>query len=226
MRTLRVAIVTATILAAGGIPARAQSSAPPGANQQMSPDDHAVFADALVAGRLAEFKTLLKLSPDQERLWPALESAIRDTVSARIGAARKIMELRRAGDNGRPDPMQRLALAAELSAQRADSLKRILAAAQPFYASLSDDQKHRIMVAQRLRSFRFDIEGHVAEEEGREGDHHWGHQSGDDEHEGWRHFSGRDYDHDEEEGWSGMRPGWGRGEHGDDHEGWRHDMDE
>ena len=63
---------------AGGPPPRAQLSA----------DDRAALVDARIAG----LKAGLKLTAEQEKLWPPVEKAIRDTATnrqARVEDARK-----------------------------------------------------------------------------------------------------------------------------------------
>ena len=49
----------------------------------MSPEDRAAFADA----RIAAVKAGLKLTPDQEKLWPPVEAAVRDFAKMRIDRA-------------------------------------------------------------------------------------------------------------------------------------------
>jgi zinc resistance-associated protein len=244
MKTLRKVALSAAILAFGGDAAMAQSNAPAVNAQQQPPstmsaspggagsaagttsEDRSAFADAFVAGRLAEAKALLKPTPDQEKLWAPLDSAIRDAVRARMTHLRNMVEQRRSGDSKTLDPIQRLTQAADRAAQRADALKRILAAAQPLYASLSDDQKRTIAVARQFRHFRFDREVD-AFGMGREPDHDrvMGRYAGDDDHEDWRREMDRSreprYGRNDEDDWGGgTRRGWRR-EQDDDHDDWR-----
>src|SRR5580658_2526939 len=51
---------------------------------RMSPEDRAAMADA----RIAAVHAGLKLSADQEKLWPPVESAVRDLVKIRIDRAK------------------------------------------------------------------------------------------------------------------------------------------
>src|SRR3954471_5947029 len=48
-------------------------------HMQLSPEDRAAFTDA----RVAALHAGLKLNPDQEKLWPPVESAIRDMAKLR-----------------------------------------------------------------------------------------------------------------------------------------------
>src|SRR6201998_3619229 len=50
---------------------------------RMTPEDRAAFADA----RIAAVHAGLKLTPDQEKLWPPGESAVRDLVKLRTDGA-------------------------------------------------------------------------------------------------------------------------------------------
>src|SRR5246127_3753978 len=55
---------------------------------KMSPEDRAAFADA----RIAAVHAGLKLTADQEKLWPPVESAVRDLVKLRIDRANAMMK--------------------------------------------------------------------------------------------------------------------------------------
>src|ERR1700724_2438109 len=50
---------------------------------QMNPEDKAALVDA----RIAAVKAGLKLNPDQEKLWPPVETAVRDFAKLRIDRA-------------------------------------------------------------------------------------------------------------------------------------------
>src|SRR5271169_7260027 len=62
---------------------------------QMSPEDRAAFADA----RIAAVHAGLKLTADQEKLWPPVETAVRDFAKLRIDRANARMK----ADNDQPD---------------------------------------------------------------------------------------------------------------------------
>ena len=114
---------------------------PMGMDHQISPEDRQAFLDA----RIAAIHAGLELSPDQEKLWPAAESAVRDAMDA-MRAAREKM---RASGGERPDPITRMRRMAEMSIMRAQTLTKVADAAQPLYASLNDDQKWRLHVLLR-----------------------------------------------------------------------------
>jgi hypothetical protein len=107
---------------------------------RMSADDRAAMADAKIAAVHAG----LKLTDDQEKLWPPVESAVRDLVKIRIDRA-KAREVRAAaGDQARPDPVTRLRNRADRMALTATALKKIADAADPLYKTLDDGQKRRL----------------------------------------------------------------------------------
>src|SRR5581483_2647646 len=129
-----------------------RSDAPRG---QPSVEDRAAFTDA----RIAALKAGLKLSAEQEKNWPAVETAIRDLAKQRAdrikeradrAAARR--EARRSGDAAqpRPDAIARLRQGADALATRAAGLKKLADAAEPLYKSLNDDQKRRFGVLLRM----------------------------------------------------------------------------
>jgi hypothetical protein len=112
---------------------------------RMSPEDRAAFADA----RIAAVKAGLKLTPDQEKLWPPVEVAVRDFAKLRIDRANARMNAEKDGssDAQKPDdPVGRLRARADRMATTAAVLKRIADAADPLYKTLDDGQKRRLKV--------------------------------------------------------------------------------
>jgi zinc resistance-associated protein len=108
---------------------------------RLTADDVAAFTDA----RIAEIKTALKLTPAQEKNWPAVEQAIRDIGKERV--ARR--EARRAA-GPRTDAIERLRARAETLTTRAAALKRLADAEQPLYQSLDEAQKRRFGMIARF----------------------------------------------------------------------------
>jgi hypothetical protein len=102
---------------------------------RFSPEDRAAFFDA----RVAAIHAGLRLSPDQEKLWPALEGAARDAMKTMMDERQKF---RAAG--AATNPIDRLQRRAELLTIRGQSMQKIADAARPLYASLTDEQKHRL----------------------------------------------------------------------------------
>ncbi len=119
---------------------------PPAGEQQHnrwkpSAEDRAALTDA----RLAALKTGLTLTPDQQKLWPAVETALRDV--AKDAAARRAELAAKPRDNAqKPDPIARMRLQAEMMTKRAADLTKIADAAQPLYQTLDDSQKHRLQI--------------------------------------------------------------------------------
>jgi hypothetical protein len=104
----------------------------------MSPEDRLAFVDA----RIAAVKAGLKLTPDQEKNWPAIESAVRDFAKQRVENANASTNT--GSDQPQEDPVTRLRQRADRMAAAAAGLKRIADAADPLYKSLDDGQKRRL----------------------------------------------------------------------------------
>lgn len=142
-------------------------------HMRMSPEDRADLADA----RIAAIHAGLKLNADQEKLWPPVESAVRDFAKLRIDRAEARMKTREEAEQGQDqqqmpsDPVARLRERADNMAASAAALKKIADAADPLYKTLDDGQKRRLAILTHARRFG-----------------HWG---------GWRHhWMERDHDHD------------------------------
>jgi LTXXQ motif family protein len=124
---------------------------------RFSPEDRAAFADA----RIAAVKAGLKLTPDQEKLWPPIEAAVRDFAKLRIDRANARMNAQQtnAQDPQKPDdPVARLRERADAMATTAAALKRIADAADPLYKTLDDGQKRRLAILTHMGG-RFSGEG-------------------------------------------------------------------
>ena len=94
---------------------------------------------AMINMRIANIKAALKLTPDQEKLFAPVEATIRDSAVA-MGERAKQREAQ-----GRPaDPIAALRMRAEGMTTRAAMMTRLADAAQPLYASLSDEQKAQL----------------------------------------------------------------------------------
>lgn len=118
---------------------------------RMNPEDRAAFVDA----RIAAVHAGLKLNADQDKLWPPVETAVRELAKLRIDRANARMN---AGpgdadkDAGKPDdPVARLRQRAEDMGATSAALKKIADAAEPLYKTLDDGQKRRLAVLTRHR---------------------------------------------------------------------------
>ena len=124
-------------------------------HMRMSPEDRAAFADA----RIAAVHAGLKLSADQEKLWPPVESAVRDLVKIRIDRANARMKTEQSDQQTSDDPVARLRDRADTMAVTAAAMKKIADAADPLYKSLDDAQKRRLAMLTHHRQGRFEGEG-------------------------------------------------------------------
>ncbi len=106
-----------------------------------SAEDISAFADA----RIAALHAGLKLNAEQEKDWPAVESALRDLAKQR--SERFAARASAAPPN---DPVARLALRADAMQSRGAALKKLADAAGPLYNSLDAGQKHRFVLLARL----------------------------------------------------------------------------
>ena len=111
---------------------------------RLTPEDRAAFVDA----RIAAVHAGLKLTPDQEKLWPPVEAAVRDFAKLRldrINARMKAMD--EAGDQRKEeDPIAQLRARADTMATSAAAMKKIADAADPLYKTLDDGQKRRLTI--------------------------------------------------------------------------------
>jgi zinc resistance-associated protein len=114
------------------------------ARWQPTAEDFSAFTDA----RVAALKVGLKLTPEQEKNWPAFEHAYRDLSKARADQMRAFREQRRSNQAG-TDYLSRLQRRADALIARGNALKSFAAAAAPLYQSLDEAQKHRFAALSR-----------------------------------------------------------------------------
>ncbi|MEP9354605.1 Spy/CpxP family protein refolding chaperone [Xanthobacter sp. KR7-65] len=139
-RLFALASVMGTVLACGvaaaqPAPAPGMGPGPASAGVPYTPEDAAAILDA----RLAALKTVLRLTPDQEKLWPPVETAIRDAVKGAIA--------RREARASAPPPATVLDVLAQVAAAeqaRGKALATFVDAAKPFVAALTPAQVNRI----------------------------------------------------------------------------------
>jgi hypothetical protein len=163
-------------------------------HERMSPEDRAAFTDA----RIAAVHAGLKLTPDQEKLWPPVETAVRDFAKLRMDRANARMNAQRDDSKDAQqsdDPVARLRERADNMTATAAALKKIADAADPLYKTLDEGQKRRLRILTHM--------------EGRFGG-------------GWRHREfehGRDRDGDRDRGYDRDRGSDRDGGPGRDHGG-------
>jgi hypothetical protein len=124
---------------------------------RMNPEDRAAFTDA----RIAAVHAGLKLTADQEKLWPPVETAVRDFAKLRIDRANARINAQK--DDSKKDdskdaqqkpddPVARLRDRAETMATTAAAMKKIADAADPLYKTLDDGQKRRLAILTHMES--------------------------------------------------------------------------
>lgn len=111
----------------------------------MNAQDREAFLDA----RIAAVRAGLRLTPDQDKNWPAVETAVRDLVKLRSDQRTARREIRGDRDQ-RLDPVERMRNRADEMTALAAGMKRVADAADPLYKSLDDGQKRRLTRLTRL----------------------------------------------------------------------------
>lgn len=142
MRKFAIAAV-AVLAIAGSTAVYAQHRHWSYGHMRMNPEDRAAFADA----RIAAVHAGLRLTPDQEKLWPPVETAVKEFAKLRIDRANARMNADRDDASRKPDdPVARLRERADNMATSAAAMKKIADAADPLYKTLDDGQKRRLAV--------------------------------------------------------------------------------
>ena len=118
---------------------------------RMSPEDRSAYAAARIAAVQAGRKLNaavhagLRLTGDQEKLWPPVETAVKEFAKLRIDRANARMNPPR-DDASQPkpdDPVSRLRDRADAMATSAAAMKKIADAADPLYKTRDHGQKRR-----------------------------------------------------------------------------------
>jgi LTXXQ motif family protein len=146
MRRFTIAAIAALVVA-GSTAVYAQYHRPWTQHTRMTADDRAALADA----RIAAVHAGLKLTADQERLWPPVEAAVRDFAKLRIDRANARMKARDEAQDTQTsqDPVARLRERADSMAASATAMKNIADAADPLYKTLDEGQKRRLAILTR-----------------------------------------------------------------------------
>lgn len=141
--TTALALAGATLAYAQPAPGGAGGPGGPGRGHhfKMSAEDISAFGDA----RIAALKAGLKLTPEQEKNWPAVETAMRD-----VAKQRSERFAARASAEKPKDPIERMSLRAEMMTQNGAALKKLADAAGPLYKSLDEGQKQRFVLLAKL----------------------------------------------------------------------------
>ena len=120
-----------------------------GAGQGMmgrfSPEDMSAFVDAHVAAIHAG----LKLSTDQEKLWPPVEDTMRSLARLHLS---HMQTMRQSPGTMVDNPVGQLRGMADRMSQGADAMRKLADAAAPLYSTLDEGQKRRLQVLVRMGS--------------------------------------------------------------------------
>jgi zinc resistance-associated protein len=100
---------------------------------------------AMLSARLAASKAALLLTPEQEKLWPPVESAIRDGMKLRQDWRARIEK-----EGVAANPVERMKRMGEMASARGAAMTKLADAAAPLYASLTDDQKRRLRMVRAM----------------------------------------------------------------------------
>ena len=140
LAVLAMAAVVGSGLAMAGV-AVAQQPANPAPVRPMTPMPQYTAADAaaVLNARIAGLKTVMALTPDQEKLWPPVEAAIRDIAKNSFERLKQRLAAARPADF-----IDALGKIADGEEARAKDLKSFVAAAKPLVAALSPEQKRRV----------------------------------------------------------------------------------
>jgi len=148
MMKIVVVGTTALFLTASSI-ANAQTSqtSSPATPERLNAADRNSLTDM----RIDLVKAALQLTPEQEKYWPAVESAIRARAEDRKARIAKIGETvgKRADENRvevlrNRDPIAFLQRRSEALAQRSADLDKLAEAWQPLYKTLNPEQRQRM----------------------------------------------------------------------------------
>ena len=156
MRTALPSLAALAVCAFGSLAVAApgEGDRPGMERMQVWASDH----EAILNAGLAGLKAGLKLTTDQEKLWPPFETAVRDGAKLRMEFMKDRMERMRSmgmadstqGDrdmkdmtsgDGEPSPVDRLEALAKRMSERGAAMMNVAEAAKPLYASLDDGQK-------------------------------------------------------------------------------------
>ncbi|MEW6122964.1 MAG: Spy/CpxP family protein refolding chaperone [Pseudomonadota bacterium] len=130
--------LTAASLLAGVAPALSQQPPAPPVAAGVTSNYTEADAGAVLNARLAALKAVMGLTPEQDKLWAPLETAIRDI-------SKSAAQRRQAREAFHPKTfLDVLEVAAKDDEARAKDLQRFVTAAKPLVAALTPEQVRRI----------------------------------------------------------------------------------
>ncbi len=158
MKGYLLSTLAALSVCAWGVQAQAGQDEPMGSPGMERMQNWAADHEAMLDAGLAGLKAGLKLTADQEKLWPPFEQAVRDSAKSRMSQMKEMATRMREVPESTEEkqdqsetssmamtpavsPVDRLDALAQRLAARAAALKGVADAAKPLYASLNDSQK-------------------------------------------------------------------------------------
>ena len=144
---IKIVVLGTTALFLAASPVAIAQTTSPSTQERLSPAEQNQLTDM----RIDLVKAALQLTPEQEKLWPRVESAIRSNVEDRRARVAKVRETvgRRADESSAEimknrDPIAFLQRRSEALAQRSADLDKLAEAWQPLYKTLSPEQRQRM----------------------------------------------------------------------------------
>ncbi len=147
LRTLAAGTTALLLIASSTANAQNSQTTSTASPERLNAADRSSLTDM----RIDLTKAALQLTPEQEKLWPPVESAIRARAEDRRARVAKIQEtVGRRVDEGRlealrnRDPIAFLQRRSEALAQRSADLDKLAEAWQPLYKTLNPEQRQRM----------------------------------------------------------------------------------
>jgi hypothetical protein len=97
-----------------------------------------------VDARIATLKADLRLTPEQDQNWPGVAGVLHD-LGVKAAAERLNLRDERAREDRAADFVAQMRRLADYHSQRAEALRRLADAVDPFFTSLDDLQKRRFV---------------------------------------------------------------------------------
>jgi hypothetical protein len=147
LKTVSTGMAALVVVITGSALGNAQSPPAGPPSQRVIASDWNALTDA----RIAIIKAALQLTPEQEKSWPAIEDAIRSRAKGRQSRLQGVIARADERSEKSPievlrdrNPVEFLNRRSDALAQRASDLKKLAAAWQPLYETLTPDQKRRL----------------------------------------------------------------------------------
>lgn len=122
----------------------AQPATPPAAQPAAAPGERPAREERFMRRfekNITDLKASLKLTDDQQKLWPAFETALRDAHEQRLANMSERRAQRQAAGAAQPDPVARMRDAAARMTANAAGIVKLADALGPLYATFDDAQK-------------------------------------------------------------------------------------